>query len=496
MSSDLRPGTVLAGKYRIEKILGQGAMGVVVAARHLRLDEDVAIKFLLPAALESRETLARFEREAQAAAKIRSEHVARVRDVGRLESGAPYMVMEHLSGMDLKEYLAKTGPLPVEEAIHYLLQACEALAEAHALGIVHRDLKPANMFRILRTDGTPSVKILDFGISKLQNSDAGMTQTSTMMGSPYYMSPEQMMSSKDVDARTDVWALGVILHQLLIGEVPFGGDSIGEVCAKIITTEAPPLSDFREDIPPGLQTVLNRTLVKDRNMRLSNVAEFAQALAPFGQEGDVTSADRVSRVLGFATPSTVRASSESPHTVTIEGEQTLDSAGNTRRREGFALKSAKLWLIGGAAAISLLAIAGYLTMSSGDASLSDSTQSGNEEPSSAPIKGNAPDGSLEAGSASAAKVSGAEGPNENRESDSTRRPTSSESPEAPGTSRSGAAAETSKPATAGAPRTNASPARTIAAPDAADASQPDPPPTKNPAPRAAPDPNEFYRDRR
>lgn len=341
LSTDIRPGAVLAGKYRIEKVLGQGAMGLVVAARHLRLDEDVAIKFLLPAALENPKTIARFEREARAAAKIRSEHVARVRDVGRLESGAPYMVMEHLEGMDLKQYLATTGPLPVEEAIHYLLQASEALAEAHALGIVHRDLKPANMFRIIRTDGTPSIKILDFGISKLQNADVAMTQTATMMGSPYYMSPEQMTSSRDVDARTDVWALGVILHQLLTGNVPFGGKSIGEVCALVLTGTAPRLSETRDDIPFGLQEALDSALSKDRTNRLSNVAEFAQSLVPFGQNGDVMSADRVSRVLGFIPPRTVRKTgalgANEPDATTSapapQSEQTLDGAAHSEREQ-------------------------------------------------------------------------------------------------------------------------------------------------------------------
>src|SRR6186713_679861 len=159
----LKPGVVLAGKFRIERVLGQGGMGVVVAAHHLQLDERVALKFLLPDALDNAEAVARFEREARAAVKIKSEHVARVTDVGVMDNGSPYMVMEFLNGMDLGQYLEQQGPLPIDEAIHYLLQACEAIAEAHSLGIVHRDLKPANLFRILRADGTPSIKVLDFG---------------------------------------------------------------------------------------------------------------------------------------------------------------------------------------------------------------------------------------------------------------------------------------------------------------------------------------------
>src|SRR4051812_29611172 len=209
----VREGDVLAGKYRVDKILGAGGMGVVVAAHHVQLDERVAIKFLLPEALGNAEAVARFAREARAAVKIKSEHVARVIDVGTLETGAPYMVMEYLEGGDLSQVLASRGPLPVEEAVEYVLQACEAIAHAHALGIVHRDLKPANLFLIRRPDGTNAIKVLDFGISKVMpgksaSSDNAMTRTRTVMGSPLYMSPEQMASTRDVDGRTDLWALG------------------------------------------------------------------------------------------------------------------------------------------------------------------------------------------------------------------------------------------------------------------------------------------------
>src|SRR5512146_2483854 len=207
-SVDVREGDVLAGKYRIDKILGAGGMGVVVAAHHLHLDEKVAIKFLLFEALKNAEVVARFAREARAAVKIKSEHVARVSDVGTLENGSPYMVMEYLEGDDLSHLLAARGRFAVGEAIDFVLQACEAIAEAHVLGIVHRDLKPANLFCIRRADGRLSVKVLDFGISKMNTVGAGgaasstggrdqsMTRTSAIMGSPLYMSPEQLQSSK------------------------------------------------------------------------------------------------------------------------------------------------------------------------------------------------------------------------------------------------------------------------------------------------------------
>src|SRR5580704_2008082 len=198
-------GEVLAGKYRVDRVLGEGGMGVVVAAHHLQLDQKVALKFLLPDALENSDSVARFRREAQAAVKIKSEHVARVTDVGELENGAPYIVMEYLEGSDLADWLREHGPLPIEQAVDFVLQACEALAEAHVLGIVHRDLKPANLFCLQKPDGSVCIKVLDFGISKVLTpgaaSSSEMTRTTAFLGSPLYMSPEQLQMSKGVDTR-------------------------------------------------------------------------------------------------------------------------------------------------------------------------------------------------------------------------------------------------------------------------------------------------------
>lgn len=299
--TDVHPGQVLGGKFRIEKVLGRGGMGVVVAATHLQLDERVALKFLLPEALVNKEAVRRFEREARAAVKIKSEHVARVTDVGTLETGAPYMVMEFLNGMDLGEYLERTGPLPFQEAADYLLQACEAIAEAHALGIVHRDLKPANLFRIIRSDGTPSIKVLDFGISKVTNgADAAMTQTTSMMGSPYYMSPEQMTSAKSVDERTDIWALGVILHELLSGKVPYQGETIPEICVQVLQNPPPRLSEVRTDAPKDLERIIDKALAKNRDQRYSSVAEFAADISAYASLASVHSVERISKVLGVA----------------------------------------------------------------------------------------------------------------------------------------------------------------------------------------------------
>jgi eukaryotic-like serine/threonine-protein kinase len=305
-AAGVTPGQILLGKYRVERVLGMGGMGVVVAATHVNLEERVAIKFLLPEALHSQDTVARFLREARAAVRIKSEHVARVTDVGTLESGAPYMIMEYLDGSDLAVHTQRRGALPVEDAVEYVLQACEAIAEAHALGIVHRDLKPANLFVATRADGTPSVKVLDFGISKVSGvggatgPELGMTKTTTIMGSPLYMSPEQMASTRDVDARTDIWALGAILYELLTGRVPFNADTITQLCAMILQQPPPPLRNLRPDAPQGLQDIIGRCLEKDRNRRYQNIAEFASALAPYAPRRARISIERVGRVIDSA----------------------------------------------------------------------------------------------------------------------------------------------------------------------------------------------------
>jgi serine/threonine protein kinase len=298
-------GEILAGKYRVERVLGVGGMGVVVAALHIALDERVAIKFLLPEALTNAEAVARFAREARAAVKIKSQHVARVIDVGTLETGAPYMVMEFLKGQDLSNHLRSNGALPIADAVDYVLQACEALAEAHALGIVHRDLKPANLFLTTLADSSACVKVLDFGISKVTNPgasgpDFGMTKTQAVMGSPLYMSPEQMASSRDVDVRADIWAMGTILYELVTGRVPFNADTMPQLCAMILQYPPDPPQSIRSDMPEGLAQVVLRCLEKDRNRRFANVAELASALVPFGSRAAARSAERVSRVLSAA----------------------------------------------------------------------------------------------------------------------------------------------------------------------------------------------------
>ncbi|WP_437774690.1 protein kinase domain-containing protein [Sorangium sp. So ce1097] len=311
MVAPVNVGDVLADKYEVERVLGEGGMGVVVAARHLLLGERVAIKFLLPKARERADLVARFLREGQAAARIRSEHVTRVYDVGTLARGEPYLVMEYLEGTDLKALLRDRGPLPVELACDYLLQACEALAEAHALGIVHRDLKPGNLFLSRRADGSPLLKVIDFGISKMALSaepaaprEHDMTESSAMLGSPLYMAPEQMVSSKNVDARADVWSMGAILYQLLTGAIPFRGDSVMEIYDRIL--EGPPrLGALRADVPGRIDWVVQRCLQKSPADRFGNIAELAAELAPFAPAHAQHLAERAARVLQVRRDSTV-----------------------------------------------------------------------------------------------------------------------------------------------------------------------------------------------
>jgi len=252
----VRPGDLIAGKYRIEGILGKGGMGVLATATHEELKERVAIKFLLLDDPTKGERARRFFREARLAVKIRSDHVVRMLDLGKLEDGLPYMVMEHLVGMDLSALLHERGPLPIGEAVEYIAQACAGVAAAHALDIIHRDLKPANLFLTTGPTGAPLVKVLDFGISKHlspedEELETKLTGPAVLLGSLRYMSPEQIRSTSDVDCRADIWSLGVILHELLTGKRPFvSTDAVGVVAA--IASDPPAaLRADRPDAPAG-----------------------------------------------------------------------------------------------------------------------------------------------------------------------------------------------------------------------------------------------------
>jgi Protein kinase domain len=321
-------GVVLAGRYRVERVLGQGGMGVVVKAMHLQLNQPVAMKFLLPEVLGNQQVVQRFLREAQAAVRLKSEHVARVIDVGSLDSGAPYMVLEYLEGADLSNF--PRSQLSVGGVVDLVLQACEALAEAHSLGIVHRDIKPANFFITRGSDGSPLLKVLDFGISKSPAAGSNLTATQSVMGTPAYMSPEQMRSSRDVDHRTDIWALGVVLYELLQGMPPYGGDTFSSMVIKVVND---PLPRMTVALPGDLDAIVYRCLEKDPARRFQNVADLAQALAKYAQS-DTQAAISVQRTRSIIGLEARRSSVESGAGGRAIPPSTLSGAAGARTSPG------------------------------------------------------------------------------------------------------------------------------------------------------------------
>jgi len=299
-SSDFGAGDVLADKYRIESVLGEGGMGIVLRATHIDLGCRVAIKVIRPELAQNEAAVNRLMAEAQAAASIRSEHVARVLDVGRLETGAPFLVLEYLEGRDLAQILVQRGHLVSHVAVDFVLQACQALSEAHGAGIIHRDLKPENLFLSFRADGTPIVKVLDFGVSKRltrEGRQAARTNPSELLGSPLYMAPEQMRGSADIDARADIWSLGVVLYELCTGQSPFFGETIPAICARVIGIDPIPPRSLNDSLSVGLERIILRCLNKDRAQRPSDVAQLAAELVHYGSADAAAYAQSALRVL-------------------------------------------------------------------------------------------------------------------------------------------------------------------------------------------------------
>jgi len=296
----VREGDVVAGKYRIERTIGVGGMGYVVAARHLALGESVALKFVLAHHSENREVVERLMREARATFRLRNIHTVRVHDVGELPEGHLYMVMELLEGRDLRAELIDRGPLPPGEVVSHVIDACEALQEAHALGIVHRDLKPGNLFLTKSVQGRDLVKVLDFGMSKLDSAlhDGGpLTRPETALGTPRYMAPEQWTSASNVDHTADIWALGAVMYELLTGRTPLYGMPVPERHARLLAGAIPSPRDARPELPEALAQVVLRCLRGDPSARWASVARLSSALrAAFPQirrpGGDVTEVTR------------------------------------------------------------------------------------------------------------------------------------------------------------------------------------------------------------
>jgi eukaryotic-like serine/threonine-protein kinase len=292
-------GEVIGESYRIDHYMRAGRMGVVAAATRVADGERFALKFLRPELAEHERSVERFLREARAAHAIMSEHIARVIDVGKLDDGAPFMVMEHVEGIDLRKLLAQDGPLSVEDAVDYALQAAEAVAEAHALGIVHRDLKPSNLLLSRRADGSPLIKVIDFGVAKIMEDpdmQKKLTTTGKIVGSPFYWSPEQIRDSRDVDGRTDVWGLGNVLYEFLTGHPPFRSKSLMSIVAKIIGDPHTSVHEKRADVPLGLAAVLDRCLEKERSDRYQTLTSLAEALTPFAPDRSRPCVERIAAI--------------------------------------------------------------------------------------------------------------------------------------------------------------------------------------------------------
>lgn len=346
-----QPGQIVAGKYRITKVLGEGGMGVVYAAEHVRLGQRVALKMLLPEYLQVDDLVKRFDREARAASQLRSRHTARVTDVDITSEGVPFMVMELLEGRDLDAELGARQKLPLDEAVDYVLQACGAMDEAHALGIVHRDLKPSNVF-LSEERGGRIAKILDFGISKITNDgEVKLTSAEAVMGTAMYMAPEQVRASHAVDARADIWSLGVVLYELVSGRAPFVGTPT-QVAAAIVTEDPPPLSTLLP-VPAGVATALARCLARNPNDRFASVRELMAALLPFApktSQGAITA----QQLLGTQ-PHHVDSSTLDPSSVSTGHAKTVVAWGAPVPK-----RTSRTTLIGLASIVAVVLLLGFI----------------------------------------------------------------------------------------------------------------------------------------
>jgi serine/threonine protein kinase len=346
MAADwIKPGGLLAGRYRIETVLGEGGMGIVVAATHVQLGKKVAVKILRPQLASDEEQSARFSREAQAGVRLTGEHSVHVLDVGALADGTPYMVMEFLVGADLGAVLSQRKKLMPFDAVDYVLQAAEGIGEAHAHGIIHRDVKPQNLFLTHRADGSPLIKVLDFGLNKGIDNDKTLTKSRTIFGSPYYMSPEQMKASRDVDARTDIWALGTCLYELLVGEPPFEAPTVAELMIKVLQERPEPPHVRAPAVDPGLSEVVLRCLEKNADARFPGIRELAAALEPFASPRSAGAAARIANIFQTVQPGApvmattfLRQSDGSADPMT-RTEASWDSAARreTRKKQGLVV---------------------------------------------------------------------------------------------------------------------------------------------------------------
>ena len=295
-----RVGTVIGGRYRLDAVLGEGGMSMVYVAYDQRLQRNVAFKLLVPSLAYSREVVTRFVNEARTLARLDSPHIVRVHDAGVTSdperAPLPFMVLELLRGWELRALL-DTGVTDQARIVGWMLEACEGLAAAHAGGVIHRDLKPENLFVMAEADGTECLKILDFGIARSIERDAYLTLEGEGVGSPGYMSPEQLRDASNVDARSDIWALGVVMYELFAGAPPFSAKSSLELCAQVLNAPIEPLAVMRPDLSPELTSIVDRCLEREVDKRFNSVLELAQALAPHARPARLIVTERIRRVL-------------------------------------------------------------------------------------------------------------------------------------------------------------------------------------------------------
>jgi serine/threonine-protein kinase len=356
-------GDIVAGKYRVVRRLAKGGMGVIFECEHTFLSQKVALKVLTD--VLQPDSKGRFLNEARAAASLESDHAVRVFDFGTLDDGTPYIAMELLSGRDLAATIKARGKLEVGEAVDAVMEALEALAQAHARGIIHRDLKPANLFVATRPGVEAIVKVLDFGISKASHTLASAapvhTSSNALLGSPLYMSPEQLRNSRGIDARTDIWSIGVILYESLTGKPPFNGQHLGELFAAVLERDPPPVRSLRPDLPKALEAAITTCLQREPEARFASAGALAQSLAPFAGPRGAAALQKI-RAHGAEAPIDETSAPGFAHADTTAAQLTAGGGWQRESRAGRRGVRTLLGALGIALALAFLVVTGVIAV--------------------------------------------------------------------------------------------------------------------------------------